>query len=39
MVPTLINLPLFVKTIETDSSAKEYKAAVMESTILSFGPK
>lgn len=39
MVPTLVNLPLFIKTVETDSSAKEYKAAVMESSIMAFGPK
>lgn len=38
MLPTLINLPLYVRTV-TNPSMEEYKAAVMDSSIVSFGPK
>jgi hypothetical protein len=37
MVPTLVNLPLYIKTVST--SAEEYKAAVIESAVISHGPK
>ena len=37
MLPTLVNLPLYIKTVT--SSVDEYKAAVVESSIISYGPK
>lgn len=36
--PVLINLPLYVKTV-TNPNQEEYKAAVMNSAIISFGAK
>lgn len=36
-IPTLVNLPLYIKTVST--SVDEYKAAVMESAVLGYGPK
>jgi hypothetical protein len=36
--PTLINLPLYIKAV-TNPSQDEYKAAVMESAVVSFGLK
>lgn len=37
-VPSLINLPLYIKTV-TNPNQEEYKASVMESSIISFAPK
>lgn len=38
LVPTLINLPLYVRAV-TNPNQEEYKAAVMESSVVSFGQK
>jgi len=37
-LPSLINLPLYVRSV-TNPSQEEYKAAIMQSSVLSFGPK